>query len=493
MPKMKSNDLSVRTQIREKMQNAIKAGDAEEFSQAFDTMLDAILEEVGEGYDEQLAEAVKNSDSAILNARGQRQLTSDERSFYQSVITAMKSENPKQAIDNLDKTLPVYTVVDVFDELRTEHPLLSKIDFQPATGLLKVIVDNGTYNEAEWGKLCDEIVKELSGGFDVVDAALYKLSAFMFTCKSGFEIGPEWLERYVREVLYEAFANGAEAGFVDGTGKDQPIGMNRQVGEDVEVVGGVYPKKETITVNEFNIQTVGNLVSQIAVSPSGKTRRVSNLIMVVNPVDYYSKVMPATMVYGADGMYHSILPYPIDIIQSPAVDSGEAIFGIGRGYFGAIGLEKDGRIEYSDHYQFAEDLRTWIIKGYGNGFPKDNNYFLLLDISNVVAPVARTVVIDERTKSNNVKLAALSLGNLALSPEFDPDEDEYTASTTNTKNIIRAIPADAGATVAIDVDDVAVDNNSQITWSAGENVVTVTVTAEDGTTTGTTNITVTKS
>ncbi len=490
---MKSNDLNNRTQLREKLQAAITAGNADEFAQTFDSMLDEIIEELGKANDERFAESVSNSDAAILNARGQRQLTSDERAYYQSVYDAITSENPKQALANLDKTLPVTTVVEVFDEIRTEHPLLSKIDFQPATGLLKILVDSGEYNEAEWGKLCDEIVKEASLGFNVVDAALYKLSAFLYTCKSGFEVGPEWLERYVRESLYEMFANGAEAGFVTGTGKDQPIGMNRQVGEDVVIVGGVYPKKEAVTVNEFNIQTVGNLVSQLAVSPAGKARRVDNLIMVVNPADYYSKIMPATMVYGADGVYHSILPYPIDIIQSPAVDTGEAVFGIGRGYFGAIGLEKDGRIEFSDHYQFVEDVRTWIIKGYGNGFPKDNNYFLVLDISNVTAPMTRTVIIDDRTKSDNALLAALSLGNVALSPEFDPEEDTYTATTTNATNIIRAIPADAGATVAIDVDDVPVDNNSPIAWETGANVVTITVTAEDGTTTAETTITVTKS
>ena len=492
---MKSNDLinEQRGAIREKVQSAIRSGNAEEFAQAFDEMLDAIIENIEKSYDEKLQTVVGNNDSAILNARGVRQLTSNERGYYQSVIDAMKSENPKQALANLDKTLPIETVNGVFNELRTEHPLLSELDFYPANGFMKILVDNGIYNEAEWGELCDEIVKELSAGFNVVDAALYKLSALMFTCKSGFEIGPEWLESYVREVLYEAFANGAEAGFVNGNGKKAPIGMTRQVGDDVVVVGGVYPKKKAITVNEFDIATVGNLAGLLTVSPSGKARTLTNLIMVVHPADYYTKVMPATMILGADGVYRSILPYPVKIITSTAVEQGEAVFGVGKGYFAALGLEKNGRIEFSDHYQFAEDKRTWIIKGYGNGRPKDNNYFLLLDIRNVKAPVYRTVVIDERTKSSNAALAALSIGNLALSPEFDPNEYTYTASTTNATNIIRAIPADAGATVAIEVDGTPVENNTAIAWETGSNVVTITVTAEDGTTNAKTTITVTKS
>ena len=40
--------------------------------------------------------------------------------------------------------------------------------------------------------------------------------------------------------MAEALANGMEYAIVNGTGKDEPIGMNRQVGENVTITGGVY-------------------------------------------------------------------------------------------------------------------------------------------------------------------------------------------------------------------------------------------------------------
>ena len=76
--------------------------------------------------------------------------------------------------------------------------------------------------EATWGELCDEIVKELTSGFVAVDTGLYKLSAFLPVCKTMLELGPEWLDNYVRQVLYEALSNGMEAGIVTGDRNKSP-------------------------------------------------------------------------------------------------------------------------------------------------------------------------------------------------------------------------------------------------------------------------------
>ena len=167
------------------------------------------------------------------------------------------------------------------------------------------------------------------------------------------ELGPMWIDNFVRQTLYEMFANGLEEGFVTGTGKDMPIGMDRQVGAGVSVVEGVYPQKEKIAVNDLGTQTLGRLISLIAVDPNGKPRRVRGLLMVVNPQDYFLRVMPATTLMAPDGSFRNdVLPYPVTIVQSPAVALGEAIFGLGYRYAALAGSERDGNIEYSDHYQF---------------------------------------------------------------------------------------------------------------------------------------------
>ena len=90
----------------------------------------------------------------------------------------------------------------------------------------------------------------------------------------------------------------------------------------------------------------------------------------------------ATTVLNANGTYaHGVLPIPGKIVTSVAVPKGQMVAGVARNYFMAIGSGQ--KIEYSDHYKFLEDERTYLTKQYANGKPKDNDSFLLFDISNL--------------------------------------------------------------------------------------------------------------
>ena len=87
---------------------------------------------------------------------------------------------------------------------------------------------------------------------------------------------------------------------------------------------------------------------------------------------------------------------------------------------------------------------------------------------------------------------------MKLSPAFAAGTTSYTATTTDASNTINAIPAEAGATIAItnthDTDQVDTYTNGQtITWASGTNTVAVKVTAANGTASQTYTITVTAS
>lgn len=496
---MRTNDTLTREDVRGLMQKAIKDGDSEAFYSAFDQMLQCIQADIEQKYEDRLEEARQAADAQVLAARGVRQLTSEERRYYQKFAEAAKSKDPKQALLNTDLTPPITIMNAVFDELQTSHPLLSAIQFINTTGITEMLMSENGEQVAQWGKLCDEIVKELLAGFTSVNMTLLKLSAFLPVCKAMLDLGPEWLDAFVRQVLYEALANGLEVGTVTGTGNDMPIGMDRQVGEGVTVTGGVYPEKSPVAVSDLSPATVGNLLSLIAVDPAGKPRTLRDVIMVVNPQDYYQKVFPATTIQAGDGTYRNdVLPYPMRVIQSMALPRGKAILGIGYKYFAGAGMDRDGRIEYSDHYQFLEDNRVYLIKLYANGFPMDNNAFLVLDISGLRPATLQVTTLDAPTPSANDDLASLRLGRLTLSPAFAAATTSYTATTTDATNTINAVPADAGASISItnthDTDDVDnYDNGDAITWATGTNTVAVKVTAANGTASQTYTITVTAS
>lgn len=498
---MKSNDLKMsREEIRDLMAKAAKDGDSEGFCTALNQMIDRIGAELSQQYEGEINGLRQEMDSRILAARGVRQLTQKETEYYQKLTDAFRSDDIKQALANPDLAMPETIIESVFEDLRQNHPLLSVINFIPATGRVRMLINTNGHNEAQWGDLCDDIVKELLAGFKEVDTGLLKLSAFLPVCKASLEMGYMWLDAFIRETLYEALAVGLEVGIVTGDGNKKPIGTNRQVGDGVSVKGGVYPEKAKIKVTDFTPATIGNLLSMIAVDEQGKGRAVKDVILICNHQDYYQKVMPATTVMAPDGTYRSdVLPYPIRIIPSYALDAGNAVLGLAYRYFAVAGMDKAGRIEYSDHYQFLEDNRVYLIKLYANGEPKDNNAFLYLDISELKPAIWPVYSVTPPEPSKDATLSALTIGSLTLSPEFASGTTSYTAATTNATNTITARPTDAGAEISIKVADTdgsdsqMVENGTAATWYDGSNTVTITVKAADGTTTKEYTVTVTKS
>ena len=491
---MRSNDILSREEIRGLLQKAIRENDTEGFYRAFDQIIECINQDIQQRYDAQVNDLKQEMDSRALAQRGVRQLTNKERDYYQKVAECMRSKDPKQALANADLVMPKTIMDAVFDELQTRHELLSLIEFIPTTGLTEMIMNTNGYQEAVWGKLCDDIVKELVSGFETIDMTLLKLSAFIPVCKAMLDLGPEWLDDYVRQVLYEALANGLEAGVVAGDGNEKPIGMNRQVGKGVTVTGGVYPEKAKISVTDLQPGTIGNLLSLIAVDPNGKPRTLRDVVMIVNPQDYFQKVMPATTLMAPDGTYRNdVMPYPMRIVQSMALDRGEAILGIAYKYFAGVGMGKEGRIEYDDSYHFLEDERMYLIKLYASGFPMDNNAFLFLDISALQPAIWKVEQVTPATPSNNAALSDLKIGSLTLDPAFTSETTTYTTTTSNATNTITATPADAKAAIEVKVGEAEVDNGSAATWQEGSNTVTIKVTAADGKTTKSYTVTVTKS
>lgn len=387
---MKSKDVKklTREELAQAFNEALKSEDTAQVAQAFADMAENIQQEVLERAKD--AAAVEQMDAAALAARGLRQITSEEKRYYEALITAMKSSDPKQALANLDVTMPKTIIEDVFDSLKAEHRLLSMIDFNNTTYVTEWILNKNGKQKAVWGEITAEIEKELSGDFEKLDMVMFSLTAFMPVAKSMLDLGATWLDSYVRQVLQDALYVGLEEGIVCGTGVKMPIGMMKDLNAS-RTDGAPYPDKTAIKVTAFTPEVYGGLIGRMAVSRNNRPRAVGEVIMVVNPVDYWQKVMPATTIQRPDGTFaNNVLPYPTDVIQSEEIPDGKAVMGIAKQYFCGIGTGKDGAIEYDDSYKFLQRERVYAGHLYGNGKPKDNNSFLVLDISEL-QPAAYTV------------------------------------------------------------------------------------------------------
>jgi len=379
---MKSKDLILQ-ELKDNLAVAMKSEDENAIAMAFTPFAEAIQQNVIEEF----KTYQQTADSNILTTRGVHQLTADENKFYQGIIGAMQSADPRQAFTTLPTAYPTTIIDNVIADIKATHPLLDAITFTNTTVLTKMIVNKQGTQLAVWGALNTAITAELSGAIGEIDLTLCKLSAFMPISKDMLAVGPTWIDAYVRGVLSESIALATEEAIINGTGKDMPIGMNRSVADDVTVTAGVYPKKTALVVSDLKPVTFGAIAAKLAVAPNGKTRPVNNILMVVNPVDYFTNVFPSTTIRAVDGTYtYNVLPYPTTIIQSTAVAANSAIFGLADKYFMGIGAGTNGgKIEFSDEFRFLDDQRVYLTKMYGNGKALDDNAFILADITTMTA------------------------------------------------------------------------------------------------------------
>lgn len=98
------------------------------------------------------------------------------------------------------------------------------------------------------------------------------------------------------------------------------------------------------------------------------------------------------------------------------------------------------------------------------------------------------VHIPGQTAGTAPKLSALSIGALTLTPAFDADTTTYTATTTNASDAV-SFTAPLGVTVAATANGTAIANGDSVTWSTGDNTVTISLTGATATTTYTVTVT----
>lgn len=368
-----------------KLVEAMKSGDEEQIKQAWADFRQATINDMKADFEE----AMQSNDAAIMAQRGYRQLTTKETKWYQKVITAMKSANPKQAFtaiigsDNEEDLMPTTIIEDVFKNLADEYELLKVLNFVHTGYITKWVLNDHTVQTAVWGEITDEIAKEITSGFKVVDINQSKLSAFAVIEKGMLDLGPVFLDRYIRACLTEALKGGLEKGIIAGNGLNQPIGLIKNISKGVSVSQETgYPDKSTIAVNDFKPATYGALVAQMAKTEDGKKRKFGSVCMIVNMTDYLTKIMPATTVMNANGAYvNNLFPFPTQVIVSNEIADGKAVLFLKDEYFFGVGGSANGTIEYSDEYKFLEDQRVFKVKQYGTGRATDNTCALYLDIS----------------------------------------------------------------------------------------------------------------
>ncbi|MED4445601.1 phage major capsid protein [Bacillus thuringiensis] len=314
-------------------------------------------------------------DRSILQQRGQNVLTASETKFFNAVVQDGGFKD--------GSILPVTTQERVFEDLVKEYPLLDALGLQDLGAVTKFIYSDATKAYA-WGELFGEIRGQVNAAFREEKIGQLKLTAFAAIPNDMLDLGPEWVERYVRTLLVESYSVGLEFGFVNGGGSVayQPVGLMKDVNA---TTGAVTDKKSSGTLtfapSQFGEVVAGELyevVKALSTDAKGKSRKVlNNIVMVVNPVDSIG-VQARNTIQTSTGQWVMALPYNIQTVESEEVPVGKALFFVKGQYLAAIA--GGYKLKKFDQTLAIEDAMLYTIKQFANGKPKDNKAALVYDL-----------------------------------------------------------------------------------------------------------------
>ncbi len=370
---IKFNKSEAFSKAKAKLTDALTNAESTEQEQtsAFENFFDALQTDVANSVREQVNNDML--DRSILQQRGQNVLTSAETKFFNAVV--------KDGGFKDDSILPKTTQERVFEDLVTEHPLLEAVGLQDLGAVTKFIYSDAT-KAYVWGPLFGEIKGQVNAAFREEQIGQLKLTAFAAIPNDMLDLGPEWVERYVRTLLVESYSVGLEYGFVNGTGVNQPIGLMKDFNS---TTNAVTDKKSSGTLtfapSEHGEVIAGELyevVKALSVDGKGKSRKVLNkIVMVVNPVDAIG-VQARNTIQTATGQWVMALPYNIQTVESEEVPVGKALFFVKGQYLAAIA--GGYKLKSFDQTLAIEDATLYTIKQFANGKPKDNKAAIVYDL-----------------------------------------------------------------------------------------------------------------
>ncbi|MHC8523972.1 phage major capsid protein [Rossellomorea sp. H39__3] len=358
------------------MQDAFETGDASAVASSivsnFENNMARIQGMMNDVAKEARQASAEQWDNQVLASRGVRVLTSEEKKFYNQAIEA-------ESFDEVIKLVPPTVFERVFEDLEKEHPLLSRVNFQKTGAKTAWVLRKPGQSVAFWGEVTASIQEMLDEGFRTVEQGMYKLSGFLVVSKAMFELGPQWLDRYVRMFMAEVIADELEDAIVNGDGNKKPIGMTRDL--EAPIQGGVYALKTPQVLADFTPKTIGREI--LAPTTKNGTRRYTGVTLIVNPMDYAIRFFPLGAKQKDDGSwtYDNFSVPGLEIIQSPAVTLGQMISGKPKDYFMGVGAEQ--KLETTDVLRMIEDQRLYLVRQLANGRPLDPDSFTVFDISQI--------------------------------------------------------------------------------------------------------------
>ncbi|WHQ80663.1 phage major capsid protein [Ligilactobacillus animalis] len=346
-----------------------KGGDSETQAEAYSNMMNALTGDLTEYIDQKVKGKAEKGQALGMNE--------DEVKFFNSLAAGDLSHGEKEEV-----VFPETTVDQIFKDMVKEHPFLQLLQLQN-TGLRLKFLKSDPKGAAKWGKVNGGIQGQLTATFSDEDATQSKLTAFVAVPNDVLEYGAPWIKTFVVTQIQEAFAAALEEAFLTGDGKDKPIGLNRDVSENVSVTAGQYPEKKsagTLTFKDAKtaITELKNVVKALSKKENGKTFVARGKVVLALQPGASLDVEAAATMQNVNGQWVYALPFGIQTVESEYVPEGKVIAFVPERYdaFVSGGVE----IKEFDQTLALEDGHLYTAKRFAYGKAEDDNAAKVYDL-----------------------------------------------------------------------------------------------------------------
>ena len=325
---------------------------------------------------EQVSKA--ESDEAYAKTMGLRVLSKEEKDFYETL-----KNDPKQAVTGNQIDIIPTSIVDItLEDIKKESGLLKHINFAPAN--VKKWITASKTGAYSWGALTDKIKGELTASFAVLNMEVAKLTVYMIIPKAIRDLALPFVDKYCREILKEQLNDGLEYGVLQGSGKDEPVGIYKQIAKTNE--DGTHQDKEINSdLTSFKPKALAGAKKYL--SKNGN-RAIDKLTLVCHPNDEADYVAPA--IYDAEG--RNISSYKnLEVVSCANNPEGKAALFIPKKY--TMGLTGLGFKDY-DQTLALDDADVIIGKGYSNGRASDDNIAYVFDVTKLEEYIPTVKVVE---------------------------------------------------------------------------------------------------
>ena len=382
--------------LENKMNIAVE--EAKEILQNNDDKAEAIVQAIEKINEAQYSEIINDivsqsekndSEKEYAKSLGLRTLSKEEKSFYESL------KDVKQAVSGNQIDIIPTSIIDItLEDIRKESQLLNYISFAPAN--VKKWLTASKSGAYSWGALTEKIKGELTASFSALNMEVAKLTVYLVLPKAIKDLSLPFVDKYVRAVLKEQLNDGLEFGCLQGTGKDQPIGIYKQIAATNE--DGTH-KDKTLNTDLTSFKPKALAGAKKYLTKNG-ARVIDKLVLVCHPNDEADYVAPA--IYDAEGKLVSSYKN-LDVVPSVGNPEGKAALMIPNKYVMRLtGLN----IKDYDQTMALDDADVVIAKGYSNGRASDDNIAYIFDVTKLEEYIPSVKIVGTvNTKEDTSEIA----------------------------------------------------------------------------------------